>query len=64
VQWPSLDLATCERVWVRRECKPGLRPAYVGPYRVLSRAEKFFTVEKDGRADTVSLDRLKPFVPH
>ena len=33
---------------------------YNGPYKVLDRTEKYFTLDCDGRKDTVSLDRLKP----
>ena len=31
-----------------------------GPYQVLTRHDKFFTIDHKGRQDTVSLDRLKP----
>jgi hypothetical protein len=37
-----------------------LQYTYNGPYRVLDRAEKYFSLDCDGRKDTVSLDRLKP----
>ena len=33
---------------------------YQGPYRVLGRQDKFFTLEMGSRMDTVSIDRLKP----
>ena len=36
------------------------QPPYDGPYRVVDRAEKYFTVDVKGRQDTVSVDRLKP----
>jgi hypothetical protein len=33
---------------------------YVGPYRVLHRGDKTYTIEVQGAAKTVSIDRLKP----
>ena len=36
-----------------------VRP-FTGPYKVLSKSAKFFTISKNGSPDTVSLDRLKP----
>ena len=55
------DLSSCTHVFVcnDRVRKP-LQAPYDGPYKVLDRAEKYFTLECDGRRDTVSLDRLKP----
>ena len=35
-----------------------LQPPYTGPYRVLSRTPKYFTLDIKGRKDTVSVDRL------
>jgi cleavage and polyadenylation specificity factor subunit 1 len=40
---------------------PALSPAYRGPYLVLERSEKFFKVQIGGKADNVSVDRLKPY---
>ena len=37
----------------------GMMP-YDGPYLVVKRTDKFFTIDINGRTDTVSLDRLKP----
>ena len=55
------DLSSCTHVFVRidRVCKP-LQYPYSGPYKVLERAEKYFTLDCGGRRDTVLLDRLKP----
>jgi hypothetical protein len=39
---------------------PPLAPLYVCPYKVLSREEKYFTLQIGEKADTVSVDRLKP----
>ncbi|PIK40291.1 hypothetical protein BSL78_22869 [Apostichopus japonicus] len=58
----SLDsnLRTCSHVFVRHDAtrKP-LQPPYNGPYKILSRSDKFFTLDINGRHDTVSVDRLK-----
>jgi len=60
VSWPPLALSSSPSVWVRREQKPGLAPAYVGPFKVLKRNEKTFVLQKDSGPDEVSIDRLKP----
>jgi hypothetical protein len=39
---------------------PSLQPLYAGPYRVLSSGDKCFTVDIGGKAEVVSIDRLKP----
>ena len=53
-------LATATHVFVRHRgvCKP-LQSPYDGPYP-LTETEKFFTLNINGRKDTVSVDRLKP----
>jgi len=38
---------------------PSLQPLYAGPYRVISDGDKCFTVEIGGKAEVVSIDRLK-----
>lgn len=55
------ELQTCDSVFVRHDAgrKP-LQPPYDGPYRVLSRKDKTFTVDIMGTPTTVSIDRLKP----
>ena len=55
------DLATATHVFIRRDAvrKP-LQPPYDGPYPVIQRTDKHFTVDVNGRQDTVSVDRLKP----
>jgi transposase InsO family protein len=57
---PRLD--TSSHVYIRTENRHGLEPAYRGPYRVVQRQEKFFTLDMDGKEDTVSCDRLKPAI--
>ncbi len=39
---------------------PSLQPLYAGPYQVLSGSDKCFTAEIGGKAEVVSIDRLKP----
>lgn len=55
------DMKTCEQVFVRVDAvqKP-LHPPYDGPFRVLSRNDKTFTLQLPGRQSTISIDRLKP----
>ena len=57
----SKALSTATHVFIRHDAvrKP-LQPPYDGPYPVLRRTDKFFTVDIHGRKDTVSIDRLKP----
>ena len=48
-------------VFIRRDAvKSPLQPPYDGPFKVISRATKFFKIDLGTRTDTVSLDRLKP----
>nr|CAH8819581.1 unnamed protein product [Trichobilharzia regenti] len=53
-------LDDCTHVFVRHDAirKP-LQPPYDGPFKVLSRKDKFFVIDRCGRPDTVSIDRLK-----
>lgn len=55
------SLHTTSHVFVRHDAvrKP-LQQPYDGPYLVLDRSAKFFTLDIKGRKDTVSIDRLKP----
>ena len=54
------DLASCTHVFLRRDSvKAPLQAPYDGPFRVLQRADKFYTIEVNGRKNTVSLDCLK-----
>ena len=56
---PRLEEATF--VFVRRDASHGpLQTPYTGPYRVLERREKFYTIQCGEREETVSVDRLKP----
>ncbi|XP_064470195.1 uncharacterized protein LOC135384944 [Ornithodoros turicata] len=55
------DFTTSTHVFLRYDAvrKP-LSPHYNGPYRVLSRNRKIFTIDIAGQRHVVSLDRLKP----
>ena len=55
------DLFTSSHVFIRQDAvrKP-LEPPYRGPFPVLNRTDKFFSIDIDGRHDNVSIDRLKP----
>ena len=54
-------LSTATHVFIRHDAvsKP-LQPLYNGPYPVVRRTNKYFTVDINGHKDTVSIDRLKP----
>jgi hypothetical protein len=54
-------LSAAELVYVRQGGQQGmLVPPYSGPYRVLDRSPKYFTVEVGGQPQTITVDRLKP----
>ncbi|GBL82102.1 hypothetical protein AVEN_150399-1 [Araneus ventricosus] len=56
----SDDLIKTSHVFLRIDrVRKSLEPPYAGPYKVLSRTEKVFTVEIDGKPTTMSIDRLK-----
>ena len=55
------SLLTGTHAFVRNDtvCKP-LQSPYDGPYKVLARSDKHFTLDIHGQRRTVSVDRLKP----
>lgn len=55
------DLQSCTHVFVRNDMvrKP-LQPPFEGPYKVLKRHNKHFTVQLPRREAVISIDRLKP----
>ena len=56
------DLSTSKKVWLRidRIRKP-LEAPYTGPFEVLKREQKYFTLQLPRGPDTVHIDRLKPY---
>ena len=58
------DLKTCERVWLRVDnVRKALEAPYTGPYKVLRRSDKTFTIELPNNVhSTVSIDRVKPCI--
>jgi transposase InsO family protein len=54
-------LQTSNHVFLRTETlRKALQPPYTGPHRVVSRDEKTYEIEVDGKKLRVSIDRLKP----
>lgn len=55
------DLQTCSHVFLRDDTvRAPLQRPYQGPYKVMHRYAKYFTIEKNGKEINVSIDRLKP----
>lgn len=55
------DMDTCTHVFIRHDAvKRSLQSTYDGPYKVVSRNSKFFTVLVKNKEKNVSIDRLKP----
>ncbi|KAK3785800.1 hypothetical protein RRG08_050820 [Elysia crispata] len=54
------NLASADYVYVRKDShRHPLQCPYDGPYRVLNKSDKYFTLDVKGRTETVSIDRLK-----
>lgn len=55
------DLKLCEYVFIRNDAvrKP-LQPPYDGPYKIVSRTDKYYSIQLPNRITQVSIDRLKP----
>ena len=54
------NLASADYVYVRKDShRHPLQRPYDGPYRVLNKSDKYFTLDVKGRTETVSIDRLK-----
>nr|VZI50841.1 unnamed protein product [Spirometra erinaceieuropaei] len=55
------DMDKCDFAWVRHDAvRRPLQPPYDGPYKVLRRSDKDAVIERNGKTDTVSIDRVKP----
>ncbi|CAH8534467.1 unnamed protein product [Dicrocoelium dendriticum] len=55
------DLTTCSHVWLRNDAvRRPLQPPYEGPFEVIARTEKHHMINRNGKVDVVSVDRLKP----
>ena len=56
---PALDTAT--HIFLRTDSvRQPLQQPYTGPYKVLRRMAKTFVIDRNGKRETVSIDRLKP----
>ena len=56
----SNTLSHCTHVFVRHDgVRKPLQPVYDGPFKVLKRSDKHFTLQYPNRTDVVSIDRLK-----
>ena len=54
------SLADSSHVFLRAEVRAPLQPPYTGPHKVIRRFEKSYIIDRNGKRDTVSIDRLKP----
>ena len=55
------DLRNCSHVFIRVDAvKKPLESPYEGPFKVLSRSDKVFTIQLPNRQANISIDRLKP----
>ena len=58
------DLHNSQYVFVRRDChRSPLEHPYEGPFRVITSFRKVFTIERGGKQENISVDRLKPAHP-
>nr|XP_054757348.1 uncharacterized protein LOC129263463 [Lytechinus pictus] len=55
------ELHSSSHIFLRDDAvtKP-LQPPYRGPFRVICRTDKYFTIDYNGKHENVSVDRLKP----
>ena len=58
--FPS-SLKTCTHAFIRDDrVKPAFIPPYQGPFKILDRSDKFFTLNLRSESKAVSVDLLKP----
>lgn len=55
------DLKNAPYVFIRQHAKRSLSSPYLGPFRVLRRFSKVFIIERNGKQESVCIDRLKPY---
>lgn len=54
------NLSSCTHVFIRNDTvRKSLQPPYDGPYEVLKRNDKYFTIQIKNRKANISVDRLK-----
>lgn len=54
------DLQNCTHVFLRNDAvRPPLQLPYDGPYKVIKRGVKVYTIDVKGRPTKVAIDRLK-----
>ncbi|KAK5650006.1 hypothetical protein RI129_001035 [Pyrocoelia pectoralis] len=54
-------LPSCSFVFVRRDAtRSSLESPYEGPYRVIERFKKYYSIDIRGKTKQISIDRLKP----
>ena len=52
---------TCSAIYLRVDrVKKGIEPSYTGPFKVVKKFDKYFTIKTSHAVKNVSLDRLKP----
>ena len=57
------ELFSYSKVWVRNSASQNnVAPPYNGPFEVISKFEKYFSIKQYGRIKSVSIDRLKAFI--
>ena len=54
------EIATCTHVFLRRIAIAPMTAPYDGPYKVVARSGRVMKILVKGKAETVSLDRVKP----
>ncbi|GFX38661.1 transposon Ty3-G Gag-Pol polyprotein [Trichonephila clavipes] len=55
------SLKTCSHIFLRSDkVNPPLTPPYTEPHLVISRNDKNFIIDLNGKQSTVSIDRIKP----